>query len=78
MRADALENSINACCKNEEAKQNARQIVDALKTPVTMPDETVGSALLKAATALIGGEATLEQAQAEVEDALKLYLAEQQ
>ena len=28
--------SINACCKNEEAKQNARQIVDALKTPVTL------------------------------------------
>lgn len=78
VRADALEASINACCKKEETKQNVRQLVDALKTPVTMPDETVSDALLKNATALIGGKTTLEQAQAGVEDALKLYLAEQQ
>ncbi|MEE0757850.1 Ig-like domain-containing protein, partial [Allofournierella sp.] len=78
VRADALESSINACCKKDETKQNVRQIVDALKTPVTMPDETVSDALLKNATALIEGKTTLDQAQAGVEDALKLYLAEQQ
>ena len=78
VRADALAASINACCKNEEAKRNARQIVDALKTPVTLPDETVSDAFLKNATALIEGKTTLDQAQAGVEDALKLYLAEQQ
>ena len=76
--AAALENSINACCKKEETKQNVRQIVNALKTPVTMPDETVSDALLKNAEALIKGDATLEQARAGVEDALELYLAEQQ
>ena len=69
--------SINACCKNEEAKQNARQIVDALKTPVTLPDETVGNALLKAPQPSSRASHT-GTGPAEVEDALKLYLAEQQ
>ena len=44
-----------------------RQIVNALKTPVTMPDETVSDALLKNAEALIKGDATLEQARAEID-----------
>lgn len=76
--AGALETSIAACCKDEGARQNAQALIDSLKTPVTMPDDTVYDALLKNAKALIEGTTTLEQAQAGVEDALKLYLAEQE
>ena len=43
-----------------------------------MPDDTVYNALLKNANALIEGTTTLEQARSGVEDALKLYLAEQE
>lgn len=77
-QAAALEASIDACCKDEAARRNARALVDALKTPVTMPDDTVYNALLKNANALIEGTTTLEQARSGVEDALKLYLAEQE
>ena len=56
----------------------AKTLIDSLKTPVTMPDDTVYSALLLSANALIGGNTTLEQAKTGVEDALKLHLAEQE
>lgn len=77
VRADALEQSLTRNCSGE-ALDMAKKLIDSLKTPVTMPDDTVYSALLLSANALIEGNTTLEQAKTGVEDALKLYLAEQE
>lgn len=73
----ALEASIERNCSGEALEQ-VRALLDSLKTPVTMPDETVYQALLNGARELIQGKSSLEQAQAGVENALKLYLAEQE
>lgn len=78
VRADALQSSIEANCPDSEARQNVQTLIDALQTPVTQPDDTVRDALLQNANALIAGDVTLEQARTGVEDALKLYLAEQE
>lgn len=78
VRADALQSSIEANCPDPEARQNVQALIDALQTPVTQPDDTVRDALLQNANALIAGDVTLEQARTGVEDALKLYLAEQE
>ena len=78
VRADALQSSIKANCPDPEARQNVQALIDALQTPVTQPDDTVRDALLQNANALIAGDVTLEQARTGVEDALKLYLAEQE
>lgn len=78
VRADALQSSIKANCPDPEARQNVQALIDALQTPVTQPDDTVRDALLQNANALIAGDVTLEQARTGVEDALNLYLAEQE
>lgn len=78
VRADALQSSIEANCPDPEARQNVQALIDALQTPVTQPDDTVRDALLQNANALIAGDVTLEQARTGVEDALNLYLAEQE
>lgn len=78
VRADALQSSIEANCPDPEARQNVQALIDALQTPVTQPDDTVRDALLQNANALIAGDVTLEQARTRVEDALNLYLAEQE
>ncbi len=78
VRADALQSSIEANCPDPEARQNVQTLIDALQTPVTQPDDTVRDALLQNANALIAGDVTLEQARTGVEDALNLYLAEQE
>lgn len=78
VRADALQSSIEANCPDSEARQNVQTLIDALQTPVTQPDDTVRDALLQNANALIAGDVTLEQARTGVEDALNLYLAEQE
>lgn len=78
VRADALQSSIEANCPDPEARQNVQALIDALQTPVTQPDDTVRDALLQNANALIAGDVTLEQSRTGVEDALNLYLAEQE
>ena len=78
VRADALQSSIEANCPDPEARQNVQALIEALQTPVTQPDDTVRDALLQNANALIAGDVTLEQARTGVEDALNLYLAEQE
>lgn len=78
VRTDALQSSIEANCPDSEARQNVQTLIDALQTPVTQPDATVRDALLQNANALIAGDVTLEQARTGVEDALNLYLAEQE
>lgn len=78
VRAEALQSSIEANCPDSEARQNVQALIDALQTPVTQPDDTVRDALLQNANALIAGDVTLEQARTGVEDALNLYLAEQE
>lgn len=78
VRADALQSSIEANCPDPKARQNVQALIDALQTPVTQPDDTVRDALLQNANALIAGDVTLEQARTGVEDALSLYLAEQE
>lgn len=78
VRADALQGSIEANCPDPDARQNVQALIDALQTPVTQPDDAVREALLQNANALIAGDVTLEQARTGVEDALNLYLAEQE
>lgn len=77
VQSAALEKSIEQNCSGEALDQ-ARALLDSLKTPVTLPDDTVYNALLENARELISGKTTLDQAQAGVENALKLYLAEQE
>lgn len=77
VQSAALQNSITVNCPDDGAHQNVQALIDALKTPATPLDSTVYDILLKNAKDLIAGDITLEQAQAGVEDALTLYLAEQ-
>lgn len=77
VQAAALEASIEKTCSGEALEQ-VRALMDSLQTPVIMPDDTVYQALLNGAKELIQGKSTLDQAQAGVENALKLYLAEQE
>lgn len=77
VQAASLQNSIQRNCTDDSALSNTQALIDALKTPVTRIDSTVYDTLLENANALIAGETTLEQAQTGVENALALYLAEQ-
>lgn len=76
-RRPLCKNSIHRNCTDDSALSNVQALIDALKTPVTRIDSTVYDTLLENANALIAGETTLEQAQTGVENALALYLAEQ-